>query len=95
MRTPVDVALMNEWEASPDVEQFSKELFPKLKLTQEISKQNLADSNVRATSFYDRGTIDAKFALGSKVMLHNTVTKKGECHNLKKTLARSIFGCAS
>ena len=69
MRTPIDVALMNEWE-SPDVEQFTKELIPKLKLTQEISKQNLhvAESNVRAKSFYDRGTTDAKFALGPKVV---------------------------
>ena len=37
-----------------------------------------------AKSFYDRGTTDAKFALGSKVMLHNAVTKKGECRKLKK-----------
>jgi len=42
MRTPIDVALVNEWETSPDVEQFTKELIPKLKLTQEISKAKLS-----------------------------------------------------
>jgi len=62
MRTHIDVALMSEWETSPDVKQFTKELIPKLKLTQEISKQNLAESNVRAKSFYDWDTTDASLS---------------------------------
>jgi len=48
MKTAIDGALLAEWEGSADVERYTGELIPKLKLTKEISRQNLQDRNEKA-----------------------------------------------
>ena len=75
MKTAIDSALLAEWEGSADVERYTGELIPKLKLTEEISRQNLQDRNEKAKLHYDRNTTDSSFSLGEKVLLYDSTTK--------------------
>ena len=75
MKTAIDGALLAEWEGSADVERYTGELIPKLKLTKEISRQNLQDRNEKAKLHYDRNTTDSSFSLGEKVLLYDSTTK--------------------
>jgi hypothetical protein len=84
MRVPIDNALLQHYETFPDIQSYMAKLIPKLKLTQELAKQNLNDSNQTTKEMYDKKTAEPSYALGSKVLLHDPTTKKGQCPKLKR-----------
>jgi len=84
MNLGIDVVLLNEFEKAPDVQAYTRDLIPKLKLTHDIVKQNLENSNLRSKANYDKKSEEPAFELGSKVLLHDPTTKKNECPKLKK-----------
>jgi len=47
-------------------------------------RENLKDSNESSKHVYDRKSKEPNFELGSKVLLHDPTTKKGECLKLKQ-----------
>ena len=84
MKTAIDSALLAEWEGTANVERYTGELIPKLKLTEEITRQNLQERNEKAKLYYDRNTTDSSFSLGEKVLLYDSTTKSNECRKLKR-----------
>jgi len=45
MKTAIDSVLLAEWEGSANVERYTGELIPKLKLTEDITRQKLQERN--------------------------------------------------
>ena len=84
MKTGLDLSMLSELERSPDVERYVAELIPRLKVTEEISRQNLADANFKSKSYYDKKTADESLPIGSYVLLHDPTNRKGECRKLKR-----------
>lgn len=84
MNLGVDVTMLTDFEKSPDIQAYTANLLPKLKLVHEAVQENLKDSNVITKTVYDRKTEVPLFEIGSKVWLHDPTTKKGECPKLKK-----------
>jgi len=50
----------------------------------EAIQENLKDSNITFERTYDRNSRDPDIVLGSKGLMHDLTTKKGECSKLKK-----------
>ena len=84
MNLGIDLTLINEFEKSADIQKYVSDLLPKLKLTHEIVQQNLKDSNVFSKAHYVKNSKEFNFDLGSKVLLFDATTKKGECAKLKR-----------
>lgn len=82
MNMAIDTILIEDIET--DVQNFTAELIPKLKVVQKAIQENLKDSNVASKDVYDRKAREPDVALGSKVLLHDPTTKKGECPKLKQ-----------
>jgi len=58
METGLDLSMLSELESLPDVERYVGELIPRLKVTEEISRHNLADANFKSKSYYDKKTAE-------------------------------------
>jgi len=84
MNVPIDTTLMTDVETAPDIQRYTAELIPKLKLVQQAVQENLEDSNITSKQTYDRKSRQPDIAIGSKVLLHDPTTKKGECPKLKQ-----------
>jgi len=84
MNVPIDTTLMTDIETAPAIQRYTAELIPKLKLVQQAVQENLEDSNIASKQIYDRKSREPDIAIGSKVLLHDPTTKKGECSKLKQ-----------
>ena len=84
MNLGIDITLMNEFHKAPDIQSYTAELLPRLKLTHDIIKQNLQDSQVKMKKYYDVKSEEPKFEIGSKVLLHDPTTKQGESPKFKR-----------
>jgi len=80
----IDTMLLTDMETSPDIQRYTAELIPLLKIVQDAVRENLKDSNVSSKQVYDRKSKEPNFELGSKVLLHDPTTKKGKCPKLKQ-----------
>ena len=77
METGLDLSMLSELESLPDVERYVGELIPRLKVTEEISRQNLADANFKSKSYYDKKTAEESLPIDSYVLLHDPTNRKG------------------
>jgi len=84
---------MTDMETAPDIQRYTSEIIPKLKPVQQAVQYDLKDSNITSKRTYDRNSRDPDIVLGSKVLIHDPTTKKGESSKFKKRLDRSIFSC--
>jgi len=84
MTVGIDTMLLTDMETSPDIQRYTAELIPRLKIVQDAVRENLKDSNVSSKQVYGRKSKEPNFELGSKVLLHDPTTKKGECPKLKQ-----------
>ena len=84
MTVGIDTMLLTDMETSPDIQRYTAELIPRLKIVQDAVRENLKDSNVSSKQVYDRKSKEPNFELGSTVLLHDPTTKKGECPKLKQ-----------
>ena len=76
--------MLTDFEKSPDIQAYTANLLPKLKLVHEAVQQNLKNSNVVTKTVYDCKTEVPLFEVDSKVWLRDPTTKKVECPKLKK-----------
>ena len=84
MNLGIDSELIKEVETAPDIQSHTSELVKKLQVTHDIIQQNLRDSQIPMKKYYDIGTQEPKFEIGSKVLLHDPTTKPGESPKFKK-----------
>jgi len=84
MVTGIDANLLQDFSKSPDMQSYMTHLVPRLKLTHDIIQQNLRDGQIKSKQHYDRSSEEPEMQVGEKVMMHDPVTKIGECPKLKK-----------
>ena len=84
MRTPIDTSIINDVRTSPSVDAYMQQMLPKIEITREIAKQNIADCNESTQFYYNRGTAYPTYNIGDKVLLYDPVVKKGVSKKLKK-----------
>ena len=84
MNLGIDIGLIQDVEKSPDIQTYTANLLPKLKLTHSLLQQNLEHQAVTMKKSYDAKSEEPKLALGSKVWVHDPTTKTGECAKLER-----------
>jgi len=84
MNFAIDTTLLTDVETAQDLQGYTTHLIPKLKQVHEAIQDNQKDSNITSKRTYDRNSRDPDIVLGSKVLMHDATTKKGECSKLKK-----------
>ena len=83
MQLGIDLQLLQEMEKSTDLQSYTSELIPRLRMTHDIIQQNLKDNNDEMKRRYDQNTQTPNFQLGDKVMVFQPAIKKSECAKLK------------
>ena len=83
MNLGIDTDLIKEVETTPGIQSHTSELVKKLQVTHEVIQQNLKDSQIPMKKYYDIGTEEPKFEIGSKVLLHHPTTKPWESPKFK------------
>jgi len=80
----IDLQLLQESENAPSTSAHVIDLISKLKLIQDMTKQNMTDSGQRVKRFYDVDTETPQITVGSKVLLHSNVIKPGQSAKFHK-----------
>ena len=84
MRQRIDVELDPHEKLSPDLETYVKSLVERLKMTNEVVKQNIEDCNFVTKTKYDKTAVDPnRYQLGDMVLMYDPTNKKGQCPKLK------------
>ena len=81
-RLAIDSSLLPEGESFPSATQYIQVMKPKLTVIHEIAMRNAAASARRQKELHDRTAAEPPFTVGSKVLLYNPVTKRGQCAKL-------------
>jgi hypothetical protein len=83
MPTTLDWSLLPVEPTAPSAQQYSREMGPKLKIFHQIAMENVADSAFRHGEGHNSEAKIPEYKTGDKVLLHDTVVKKGESGKLK------------
>ena len=78
MSMGIDLQLLQEAESAPSISAYATDLVSKLKVIQDVVKQNVTDSGLRAKTRYDEKAETPVIMVGSKVLLHSNVVKPGQ-----------------
>jgi len=78
MSMGINVQLLQEAESAPSHLSYATDLISILKILQDVVKQNMTDSGLRAKTRYDVKAETPQIMVGSKVLLHSNVVKPGQ-----------------
>jgi len=84
MRTPIDTSLINDLRTAPNIDAYVQQMLLKIEHTRQIARGNTDTCNDRTQFYYNRDSAYPSYAVGQKVLMYDTVTKKGVSKKLKK-----------
>jgi hypothetical protein len=77
MHLPVDTTLIPKPSLGKDAEQYFTDLIAKLKMSQEIAKENMVEKQIKAKDRFDRGAKAPSFKVGDTVLLTQEKVPQG------------------
>jgi hypothetical protein len=84
MRLAIDWTLMAGDPSIPGVQEYAREIGPKLEILHQTAMNNAQDSAARHSRRHNEAADPPKYAAGDKVRLHDPRVKKGQSHKLKR-----------
>ena len=91
MRLAIDTSFLIDTELAPQVDEYARQLLPKVQLTERIVLANRRAAGERNKENYDRKTKNKEFQIGDMLLLSNEATKRGSCHKLEQVFSKDVY----
>ena len=91
MRLAIDTSFLIDTELAPQVDEYARQLLPKVQLTERIVLANRREAGERNEGNYDRKSKEKEFQVGDMLLLSNEGTKKGLCHKLEQVFSKEVY----